>query len=307
VLSFLPSCFLGIIAIVLMTLVTCVCMIPLYILSLSKFLIRLPAWQRVCGRMVTGIAKIWIWGILSTLKLTQKISWDVEGTGNLSFGEWYFVNSNHQHWTDILVILKVLVGRIPFPKFFLKKELFWVPMLGTAWWALDYPFMKRYSKDFIEKHPELRGADLETTRKACARYKQSPVSIINFIEGTRFTKEKHDRQKSPYRHLLRPKAGGLAFAINAMAGRITDMLDVTIVYPEGPGSGKFWDFISGRVSRIVVRVRKLKIPEEFLSGDYECDPDFRKRFQEWVSGLWHKKDEQIERLTRKYNLAEYRQ
>ncbi len=302
-LSFLPSHLLGVITIVLMTLNTALAMVPVYILSLLKFLIRLPAWQRVCGRMLMKVATIWMWGIISILKLTQKVSWDIQGIDNLDPGEWYFVNSNHQHWTDIIVIFKVLVGRIPFLKFFLKKELFWVPMLGTAWWALDYPFMKRHSKEFIKKHPELRGADLETTRKACARYKNSPVSIMNFIEGTRFTQEKHDRQKSPYRHLLRPKAGGLAFAISAMAGRITNILDVTIVYPKGPGSGKFWDFICGRVSRIIIRVNKLTIPEEFLSGDYQDDPDFRKRFQAWVSGFWHKKDEQIENLMREYQIA----
>ena len=302
-LSFLPSYILGVVTLALMALDTILAMIPIYILSLLKFLIRLPAWQRICARMLMRIATGWMWGIIFILNLTQKISWDVEGVDELSFDEWYFVNSNHQHWTDIIVMFKIFAGHIPFLRFFIKQELFWVPMLGTAWWALDYPFMKRYSKDFIKKHPELRGKDLETTRKACDRYKHSPVSIMNFIEGTRFTPEKHDQQSSPYRHLLSPKAGGFAFAISAMTGKITNMLDVTIVYPKGPGSGKFWDFLCGRVSRIIVRVKKQIIPEEFLYGDYQDDPVFKERFQAWVSNLWHEKDELIESLSKEYGIA----
>jgi len=302
-LSFLRSNLLGVVTIVLIVLDLLLAMIPVYILSLLKFIIRLPAWQRVSARMLTRIATGWMWGIIFILKLTQKISWNVEGVDELSFDEWYFVNSNHQHWTDILVMFKIFAGHIPFLRFFLKQELFWVPMIGTAWWALDYPFMKRYSKAFLEKHPELRGKDLEVTQKACERYRHSPVSIMNFIEGTRFTTEKHDQQNSPYRHLLRPKAGGFAFAISAMTGKITNMLDVTIVYPKGPGSGKFWDFLCGRVSRIIVRVKKQIIPEEFLYGNYQDDPVFKERFQAWVSKLWSEKDELIESLMREYEVA----
>ena len=300
-LSFLPSYLLGVVSIVLVVLNTLFFMIPVYILSVLKFIIRLPAWQRVCARMLMRTATGWMRGIIFILKLTQKISWDVEGIDDLSLDEWYFVNSNHQSWADIIVMLKLFTGRIPFLKFFLKQELFWIPMLGTAWWALDYPFMKRYSKEFLEKHPELRGKDLEVTRKACERYKHSPVSILNFIEGTRFTPEKHRKQESPYRHLLRPKAGGFAFAISAMTGKITNMLDVTVVYPEGPVN--FWELLCGRLSRVVVRVKQLVIPEEFLYGNYQDDPDFRERFQAWVSKLWDEKDELIESLSQEYGVA----
>ncbi|HOO91143.1 MAG TPA: acyltransferase [Syntrophales bacterium] len=299
-LSFLPSYLLGITSIVLAVLDTLIFAVPLYILALLKFIIRLPAWQRRCARLLMGTVQGWIGGILWILNLTQKITWDVKGTDDLTLNEWYFVNSNHQSWTDIVVMLRIFTGRIPFPKFFLKEELFWIPILGTAWWALDYPFMKRYSREFLEKHPELRGTDLETTRKACERYRHTPVSVLNFIEGTRFTPEKHRKQNSPYRHLLCPKAGGFAFVISAMAGKITTMLDVTIVYPEGPVN--FWDFLCGRLSRVVVRVQKYSIPKEFLEGDYQEDPDFRERFQAWVSNLWHEKDALIERLLKEYEI-----
>jgi len=297
-LSFLPSYLLGVVSALLASLNTFVFAIPLYILALLKFVIRLPAWQRLCARMLMGTIHWWIKGVLLVLKLTQRIEWDVEGTDGLSLDEWYFVNSNHQSWTDIIVLLKIFTGRIPFPKFFLKQELFWIPILGTAWWALDYPFMKRYSKEFLAQHPELYGTDLETTRRVCERYQQTPVSILNFIEGTRFTPEKHRKQRSPYRHLLRPRAGGFAFAVGAMAGKITTMLDVTIVYPDGPAT--FWDFLCGRVSRIIARVKKRAIPREFIEGDYQGDPNLRRRFQEWVARLWQEKDELIESLLERY-------
>ncbi|MCK4534120.1 MAG: hypothetical protein KAT81_01240, partial [Syntrophobacterales bacterium] len=121
-LSFLPSYLLGVVSIVLVVLNTLFFMIPVYILSVLKFIIRLPAWQRVCARMLMRTATGWMRGIIFILKLTQKISWDVEGIDDLSLDEWYFVNSNHQSWADIIVMLKLFTGRIPFLKFFLKQE-----------------------------------------------------------------------------------------------------------------------------------------------------------------------------------------
>jgi 1-acyl-sn-glycerol-3-phosphate acyltransferase len=297
-LSFLPSTLLGIICIGLIVLNTLIWAVPVYVLALTKYLVRFKWWQIRCARYLMAAVNGWIWGTLFSLKLTQKITWDIEGAKGLTRKEWYFVNSNHQSWTDILVLLRTFGYKIPFPKFFIKKELFWIPIMGTAWWALDYPYMKRYSREYLEKYPEKRGKDLETTKKMCERYRHTPVSILNFIEGTRFTPEKHKRQESPYRHLLRPKAGGFAFALNAMDGKIKKMLDVTIVYPQG--AVRFWDFLCGRISPIVVRVKEHVIPEEFLHGNYLDDEKFRDRFQGWVRELWEEKDRFIDRLIREY-------
>ena len=71
------------------------------------------------------------------------------------------------------------------------------------------------------------------------------------------------------------------------------ILDVTIIYPDGRAS--LWKFLSGQVSRIVMRVEQVDIPQEFLQGDYMDDPVFRKQFQTWVRELWHSKDALIER------------
>jgi 1-acyl-sn-glycerol-3-phosphate acyltransferase len=203
------------------------------------------------------------------------------------------VVANHQSWVDILVLQRIFHRKIPFLKFFLKKELLWFPILGQAWWALDFPFMRRHTPGFLKRHPHLRGKDLEITRKACEKFKTIPVSVMNFVEGTRFSEEKHGRLKSPYTHLLRPKAGGLAYTLSAMGRQMDRILDVTIAYPDGVKS--FWRFLCGEVKEIKVRVKALEITPE-LQGDYFNDREYRIRFQGWLNALWTEKDHCIEGL-----------
>ena len=284
----------GVIAITLMFINTLIWAVPVHALALTKLLIRCESWQRICARALMGTVNGWIWGIITALRLTQKTRYRIQGLHGLSRSEWYFINCNHQSWSDILVLLITFHGHVPFFKFFLKKELFWIPLLGTAWWALDYPFMERYSKSFLERNPHLKGKDLQTTRKVCEKYRHTPVSILNFIEGTRFTPEKHAQQHSPYRHLLMPKSGGFAFALAAMDGRISSVLDVTIVYPSGKFD--FWDYLCGRLQDIDVNVKKITLPPDILSGDYQNDPVFRDRFQAWVRSIWEEKDRIIDAI-----------
>ncbi len=290
---FLPAFILGSLALLLIILNTIFWCIPLYAIALLK-LIPIPVWRRLCTQALIRIAENWISVNKAIFRLTQRAEWEVKGDENLNYDGWYLVNSNHQSWADILILQSIFNRRVPFLKFFLKQELIWMPVIGLAWWALDFPFMKRYSKAYLEKHPEKRGKDLETTRKACERFQFTPVSVMNFLEGTRFTPEKRAQQESPYQHLLRPRAGGIAFVLGAMGERIQTMLDVTIVYPEMIPT--FWDFLSGRVSKVIIHVEELQIPAEFFHGDYLDDPQFRQRFQQWVNQLWQQKDAVIDRL-----------
>ena len=156
--------------------------------------------------------------------------------------------------------------------------------------------MRRYSKSFLAKNPHLKGKDMETTKKACEKFQYKPTSIMNFVEGTRFTKEKHARQASPFKHLLKPKAGGIAFVLNAMGGQLHQLIDVTIFYPAGTPS--FWDFINGSVSKIKlhVDVKPLKglFPEDVKVMDYFENPEQRARFQQWLNQQWQAKDQRLE-------------
>ena len=266
--------------------------VPILLLfALLKLLVPGKSMRLWVDPVLLRIAEAWIAGNSGWMRLTQATVWDVQGLEGLSPRSWYLVNANHQSWVDILVLQHLLNRRIPLLKFFLKQPLIWVPVMGLAWWALDFPFMRRHSEAYLKKHPEMRGRDQETTRRACAKFALVPTSVMNFLEGTRFTAAKQARQQSPYRHLLKPKTGGVAVALNAMGEKFEAVLDVTIVYPDGVPD--FWQFLSGQVRRVIVRVQTLPIPSQLLGGDYAGDAAMRQSYQQWVHELWQAKDARI--------------
>jgi 1-acyl-sn-glycerol-3-phosphate acyltransferase len=217
---------------------------------------------------------------------------EIQGLEELNPQQSYFVCSNHQSWADIVILQRVFNRRIPFLRFFLKQELLWVPFLNVAWWALDFPFMKRYTSAYLAKHPEKKGQDLETTRRSCERFKGSPISVMNFLEGTRFTSLKHTKSKSPYKHLLPPKAGGLAFVLECMGEQFDSLLDVTIIYSKT--SPTLWDLLSGKLEKVVVFITKIEIPTQMIEGEYTDDPAKREAVQAWTRQIWLKKDQLID-------------
>ncbi len=266
----------------------------LFVLALVKLALPFEPARRRLDRLLNAVATAWIACNTGWMRLTQPTRWDVEGADALAPGGWYLVNSNHQSWVDIFVLQRVLSGRIPLLKFFLKQQLIYVPVIGLAWWALDFPFMRRHGKAALRANPGLRRQDTETTRRACEKFARTPTSVTNFAEGTRFTPAKHRGQSSPYRHLLKPRAGALAFAMGALGTRFRSLVDATIVYPGGAPT--FWDFLCGRVPEVRVRIRELPIPEVFCSGNYEGDPALRSSFHQWLDQLWRDKDRQIGEL-----------
>lgn len=266
---------------------------PLFVLALLRVIVPVRAIRLGLSRALVLIAESWIAFNSAMFEWFTRTHWQVEGLDGLRRDGSYLVLCNHQSWVDIPVLQKVFNRRIPFLRFFLKSQLIWVPLLGPAWWALDFPFMKRYSKETLARHPELQGKDREATRKACEKFRHLPVSVMNFVEGTRFTPAKHAVQSSPYRHLLRPRAGGVAFVLDAMGDALHAILDVTIVY--AGGASTMMDLVAGRVRDIRVHVRELPIGRD-LRGDYEQDAAFRERFQTWINALWQDKDAQIERM-----------
>ena len=290
-LNFLPSPIVGLIAGILMILNALFWVPILLVFASVKLVLPFRSVRLAIDPILLFIAESWISCNSAWMGLTQRTRWDVQGIEGLEPNSWYLVNSNHQSWVDILVLQHLLNHRIPLLKFFIKQQLIWVPVMGLAWWALDFPFMRRHSEEFLKKHPELRGKDQETTRKACEKFALIPTSVMNFLEGTRFTPTKQAKQQSPYRHLLKPKAGGLALALNAMGDKFQAILDVTIVYPDGAPA--FSHFLMGKMRRVVVRVRRLPIPQHLLQGDYANDPALREAFGQWVQQLWRDKDAQI--------------
>ena len=270
----------------------------LFPLTLLKVLLPVKSLRRRIGLALAWIGEGWISCNKVWMNLVQRTRWHVSGGERLRRDASYLITSNHQSWVDILVLQYQLNRRLPLMRFFLKKELIYVPVMGLAWWALDFPFMKRYSKAYLARHPEKRGKDLETTRRACAKFRQIPVAIANFLEGTRFTPGKHDAQQSPYQHLLKPRAGGIAFVIDAMGEQLRTLVNVTIHYPDGRPT--FWDLLCGRVRQVVVRLEELEIPRQFLGRNYDQDPAYRAEFQLWVNQLWERKDALLGQLHQQF-------
>lgn len=230
-------------------------------------------------------------------RLLPPIDWQVD-LPPLDASRNYFLVCNHQSWVDIILLFSLFNRKIPLIRFFTKREIAWIPFVGFALVGLDFPLMQRYSKEKLAKHPHLRGKDVETTRRSCRQIARNPFSVLNFLEGTRFTPVKHDRQQSPYRYLLKPKATGMAFALSSLGDTVTEMVDVTLYYPDGIPT--FLDLWSGRIRKVVLTARVMPIPAGYTAGDYENDPAFRAEFQGWVQNLWEEKDSLLAELHRQH-------
>jgi 1-acyl-sn-glycerol-3-phosphate acyltransferase len=287
-LSRLPAPLRGVITATILGLNTLIVALSLVPPALVKLLVPAKAVRRVCDRLMNALASLWVGNNNAWIAAVRPAVWDVQGVQGLHERGWYLVSSNHQSWVDILVLQRIFHGRIPFLKFFLKQELIWVPVIGLAWWALDFPFMKR------GKGSGARQNDLKTTREACEKFKLIPTTVINFVEGTRFTPAKHAAQKSPYRHLLKPKIGGLGIALAAMGEQFEALLDVTIVYPHGTPT--FWHLLCGQIDAVTVRVQQRPIPDQVLGGDPLKDKAYRQQISAWVEQQWTDKDRLIDTL-----------
>lgn len=282
---------MGLLCFSLITINTILWFVPIIVFAILKFSMPVDSFRRILSRWIMAMGENWISVNSFIFRVVNTTKWDVRGLEGLGQNDWYLVIVNHQSWVDILAMQAALNHRIPFLKFFIKKELIWFPVLGITWWAMDMPFMQRHSKSYLQKHPEEKGKDLEATRKACEKFRDTPTSVINFLEGTRFTEEKRIARKSPYNHLLPPRAGGAALAISSMGSMFDAILDVTIVYPTR--TPKFWEIFCGQFDDVVIDIRKREVEPWMLEGDYANDRAFRSLFHQWLSKVWQEKDERI--------------
>ena len=281
---------LGFVAVVINTLFWCLFLLTI---AIFKLLIPTESWKRLCTKLIINIGECWIYCNGLWIQALHRPRWKVKGFEELDSSNWYLAVANHQSWADIFVLQGITNRKIPMLKFFMKHVLIWVPVIGLAWWALDMPFLKRYTKEEIQKNPELRGKDIKAMEKSFERYSRYPVSIFSFAEGTRFTKEKKDNQSSQFKYLLNPKIGGIGLTLTTMP-YIKLLLDFTIHYEDERRS--FWDFLCGRMSKADVRVRQINIPDNLLGKNYEDDPIFRENLKEWVYDIWSDKEKYLEEV-----------
>jgi 1-acyl-sn-glycerol-3-phosphate acyltransferase len=297
-LTFLPGPILYFISLSLLIVNTLVWSSLLTLGGVIKLLLPFLPIRRLLTRIMNSF--MWSWATCNggILYLISNIEWDVTGLDKLDPNGWYLLISNHVSGFDIAAQTYLLRNHIPMLKFFLKKELLYIPIMGLGCWALDMPFMHRTNAAKLKKNPQLKGKDLQTTRKACERFKYMPTSIINYVEGSRFTEEKRLRQNSPYRHLLRPKASGIAFTLSAMGEQFTNLLNITLVYPE-TSEKVLTHVMHGRTKKVVIRVEVLPVPR-IDPQVYFSSPEIRVEFQRWLNQLWQVKDQQIDDIITTY-------
>ena len=229
------------------------------------------------------------WMIQRLNLVSPEIHW--EGREHLSPAQWYLVVCNHQTWADILLLQTYLLDDIPPLKFFTKSQLIWLPFVGQAMYALGFPFVKRVSREQIKKNPSLRSADKDNVMKTCEGLKNHPSAILNFAEGTRRTEEKHRLQDYAFKHLLKPKAGGINYTLDGMSSHLNGLVDVTIIYPDG--APRFWDFLQGKSGRVIFDARYRPLPE--FSAEQAGETQHKAEVAQWVQRLWEEKDALISR------------
>lgn len=250
-----------------------------------KVLVPVPAFQRACKELMFRIPRHWATFNRLVYRLMYPIAWEIDVRGTFDPHRSYLLIGNHQSIIDILLVFDQFTRRTPPVCFFLKRELLWMPVIGWACWAMDFPFMRRTGM----------AGDLETTRRFCERFRDHPVTVVNFAEGTRFSEEKRVNKRSPYRHLLRPKTAGIAFTLDAMGDQFAGIIDVTIAY-RASRHPPLWSFLIGEQADLAITIDVLPVPPELIGGDYARDKAFRERFQTWLNGVWQRKDARLERL-----------
>lgn len=255
-----------------------------YLLAALRLLCPRPA-RVALGTAMFRMVDGWVLGVRSACRQLGVTRIEADPPTSLRRDGCYLVICNHRSWADILVLVFAFYGHIPQFKFFTKRELIWVPFIGVALWLLGFPLLHRYSRDQLAANPALRGRDRAIVQRACEGFLERPTSVLNFVEGTRFSPAKRERQGAPYRHLLAPKSGGVAMTLAGLGGRLDGIVDATILYP-GPAPS-FWDFLCGRCP--VVRLHAALLPSP-LPGAAAED---RQALERWLAARWRSKDARL--------------
>ncbi len=261
----------------------------IFLLSFAviKLLIPFESSKRIFTHLIILIGECWIFCNGLWIKIFHQPEWKVEGFEKLDNNNWYLSIANHQSWADIFILQSITNRKIPMLKFFMKDVLIWVPVIGLAWWALDMPFLKRYSEEKIKRNPELRGKDISSMKKSFTRFARYPVSIFIFAEGTRFTEQKGESQNSHFNNLLLPKPGGVGLTLSTMP-YINKLIDFSIKYETDRRT--FWDFLCGKMNEATIKVNVIDIPQELIGGEYSEDENYRDDVKNWLYDIWDKKD-----------------
>ena len=284
--------FVGILTFFAILIILSFWLIPLSITNIPR-IIGNKNLKIYLGTISNKMSNLAVANITTALKILHKLDWDFRIPKDLNTKTWYIAMSNHQSWADIFILLAAGHKKIPLLKFFMKKELKWIPIIYLVHKTVDMPFLNRHSRAQIEANPELKKVDYENAKKAAKRFSRNPATAFSFAEGTRFTLEKHAAQDSPYTNLLKPKIGALAIALSGMP-QVNTLIDFTVVYASKKRSA--WNFLCGDLSKAKVVAKTYTLPEGLKNRSFEEDDDYKRSFQIFVDAIWLKKQEMIKDL-----------
>jgi len=290
----IKSSLIGLVTFILIIIELTIGFGTLAIVNIPRALIPIKLFKISLAKFSNFIGDLTVYGLKLIMLLMHGNNIRViDDNGAFERDEWYMAMSNHQSWADIFVLLVAANYKLPLLKFFMKRELWWIPFVFIANKTLNMPFVNRHSKEAIRKDPSLRTKDYENTVKACKRFLRSPSTIFSYAEGTRYTKEKHLDQQSPYNNLLIPKIGGMATALSAMP-KIKTLVDYSVVYESEKRDA--WSFLCGDMNKVQILVKKYEIPEKLKEKNYLNDGQYREDFKMWIEDIWQQKDKNIDKL-----------
>lgn len=289
----------GVIVILIVTISTIVLTTVIFLLSLFKLIAPEGRARNAMTHWLSSLGELWVSVNKASVWFYRDMEWDVHMPEGISHKGRYLVFCNHQSGVDILALQHCLNRKAPFGRYLLKHQLIWVPVLGVAWWALDMAFLRRYSRQELQRNPALRGKDLENAARACEKLKHIPVSMMTFPEGTRLSEAKRKSQNSPYQHLLRPRYGGVGQVLYSFDEALDSLIDVTIIYPDG--SPTVWQYVSGQLKKIIVHIELRPIGEELRGKDFREDPASKAALKSWLNGIWDEKESLIDNALQTYS------
>ena len=275
----------GSLSAVFITLNTATVCALLYPMALIRLLL-IGGWRSALTRCMDLIIDLWVSANNGLIRALRLIDIDVEWPSEpLRRDRWYMVVSNHQTWTDIILLQSVLRPALPPLKFFTKRELLWLPLAGLAMKLLGFPYVRRARQSEGGNSQAAAGKDRDAINAACAVFRNHPTAVLSFLEGTRFTPAKRDARNSRFQHLLNPKIGGLSAVLGGLADELDTLVDVTIHYPGDPPG--FWEFLQGKCANARMRVDAHHLSAKMRDPDPAAQ---RAEVGAFIEELWRAKD-----------------
>ena len=249
--------------------------------------------KKLLGHISNRIGSKIVELITASLQILHGLEWEFNIAEHLNTQTWYIAMSNHQSWADIFILLAAGHKKMPLLKFFMKKELQWIPIIYLVHKTIDMPFLNRHSQKQIQANPELKKLDYENAEIAAKRFSRNPSTAFSFAEGTRFTDEKHLAQASPYKNFLIPKIGALAIALKGMP-QVNELIDFTVIYSSKKRSA--WDFLCGEMSQAKVYAKAYEIPNTLKGKNFDQEEEYRQEFKNFINKIWKEKQERYTEL-----------